>query len=239
VSRPVRIGLFVPAALGLGAVYGWGVAGLHSFGRFAGRYGLLLDRVGVRERHGTNVVTTTVFDYRGFDTLGEEFMLFSAVLGVVLLLRGGGRGPLRPGRIEGVGGDALRVVGTLMVGGGLLVGLWLVAFGAVTPGGGFQGGVALASAALLLYLASRLESFRPFGNEAFLDPLEAVGAGGYVVIGLAALVSGGAFLQNLFSPGPVGDLLSGGSIPVLNWAVGLEVAAACLTLYSEFLQEYA
>ena len=29
-----------------------------------------------------------------------------------------------------------------MVGGGLLVGLWLVAFGYVTPGGGFQGGVA-------------------------------------------------------------------------------------------------
>jgi multisubunit Na+/H+ antiporter MnhB subunit len=34
-----------------------------------------------------NVVTSIVFDYRGFDTLGEATVLFSAVLGVVALFR--------------------------------------------------------------------------------------------------------------------------------------------------------
>jgi|Deesub1362B_J571_1020462.scaffolds.fasta_scaffold00111_51 multisubunit Na+/H+ antiporter MnhB subunit len=34
-----------------------------------------------------NVVTAIVFDYRGYDTLGEATVLFAAVVGVVLLLR--------------------------------------------------------------------------------------------------------------------------------------------------------
>lgn len=40
-----------------------------------------------------NVVTAVVFDYRGFDTLGEATVLLAAVLGVFLALRKGmGRG---------------------------------------------------------------------------------------------------------------------------------------------------
>jgi len=34
-----------------------------------------------------NVVTAVLFDYRGFDTLGEGTILFTAVTGVVMLFR--------------------------------------------------------------------------------------------------------------------------------------------------------
>lgn len=34
-----------------------------------------------------NVVTSVVFDFRGFDTLGEATVLFTAVLGVGMLFR--------------------------------------------------------------------------------------------------------------------------------------------------------
>ncbi|RLF46565.1 MAG: hypothetical protein DRN09_00045 [Thermoplasmata archaeon] len=34
-----------------------------------------------------NAVTSVVFDYRGFDTLGEATVLFTAVAGVILILR--------------------------------------------------------------------------------------------------------------------------------------------------------
>ena len=34
-----------------------------------------------------NVVTAVVFDYRGFDTLGEATVLFAAVVGVLSLFR--------------------------------------------------------------------------------------------------------------------------------------------------------
>jgi len=39
------------------------------------------------ETGSNNVVTSVVFDYRGFDTLGEATILFTAVMGVLLLLR--------------------------------------------------------------------------------------------------------------------------------------------------------
>ena len=39
------------------------------------------------ETGNNNVVTSVVFDYRMFDTLGEATILFTAVTGVLLLLR--------------------------------------------------------------------------------------------------------------------------------------------------------
>jgi multisubunit Na+/H+ antiporter MnhB subunit len=41
-----------------------------------------------KETGANNVVTSIVFDYRGFDTLGEATVLFTAVVGVVALFRG-------------------------------------------------------------------------------------------------------------------------------------------------------
>lgn len=40
-----------------------------------------------KETGNNNVVASVVFDYRGFDTLGEATILFTAVTGVLLLLR--------------------------------------------------------------------------------------------------------------------------------------------------------
>ena len=39
------------------------------------------------ETGANNVVTAVVFDYRGFDTLGEATILFTAVTGVIMLFR--------------------------------------------------------------------------------------------------------------------------------------------------------
>jgi len=40
-----------------------------------------------RETGSNNVVSAVVFDYRGYDTLGEATILFTAVTAVVMLLR--------------------------------------------------------------------------------------------------------------------------------------------------------
>jgi multicomponent Na+:H+ antiporter subunit B len=71
-----------------------------------------------------------------------------------------------------------------------------------------------------------------------LDLLESIGAGGYVVVGLAALVSGTAFLTNLFGLGTTGTLVSSGSIALLNWASAIAVSCAMLLLFAEFLETY-
>ena len=44
------------------------------------------------EKAANNVVTAIVFDYRGFDTLGEGAVLFTAICSVAALFRQGGHG---------------------------------------------------------------------------------------------------------------------------------------------------
>jgi multicomponent Na+:H+ antiporter subunit B len=214
----------------------WALAGLPDFGHFHGAAGTLLDRVAVHERHVSNVVAAVTFDYRGIDTMGEELILFAAAMGVALILRVvGDRGEHAPDRESS---DATRIVGQLLVPVVLLVGLWLAAFGYVTPGGGFQGGVVIASALVLLWAAAGYRSYCRVSPKGLLDVGEGVGAGGYAVVGLIALAVDGIFLANLLGGGTPGQLLSGGSIPLLNWLSALGVAAANLLIFHEFFEEH-
>ena len=151
-TRRIRLLVLGPALAGLAALFAWAIAGLPAFGDYRGPYGFVLNRVVVPLRHTTNVVMGTTFDVRGIDTMGEEFILFAAVLGVTLLLRDETRSRQAERRTRRLPSDAVRLVGVVMIGIGLLVGLWLMAFGYITPGGGFQGGVLFAGAVLLLYV---------------------------------------------------------------------------------------
>jgi multicomponent Na+:H+ antiporter subunit B len=234
----VRGILALPAVGGLGALLAWGFSGMPPFGSFHGFYGNLLNAIALPQRHTTNVVTSVVFDYRGFDTMGEEFILFCAVVGVVILLRGENTHGTMRQRTDRVRSDAIRFFGAVMIGVGVLVGLWLAAFGLVTPGGGFQGGVAISSGVVVLFLTIGYPAWSKLGKEDALDPFEGAGAGNYVAVGLAALISGAPFLHNLLGPGIPGTLWSAGSMGIVNWGVAVEVAAANLLLYSEFLQRY-
>lgn len=81
--------------LGVGAVLVWGTLGLSPFGspeavihkHVAPKY--LADSI--KETMVPNVVTSVLADYRGYDTLGETTVIFTAGIGVMLLLRGGAR----------------------------------------------------------------------------------------------------------------------------------------------------
>ena len=169
----------------LGALLVWGFSGLPPFGDFHGFYGQLLNRDrACPQRHTTNVVTAIVFDYRGFDTMGEEFILFAAVVGVVLLLREDTRPTPRRAGDRPVRSDAIRVVRRARsVGVVVLVGL--VAgrpSGSSRPGGGFQGGVVSpAGAVVVCSCASATSRGAGSASEQSLDPFEGVGAAAYVV----------------------------------------------------------
>jgi multicomponent Na+:H+ antiporter subunit B len=87
--RPRVLPLFV--ALGTGAVIVWGTFVLPPFGtadapihkHVAPRY--LAESI--KETSVPNVVTSVLADYRGYDTLGETTVIFTAGIGVMLLLR--------------------------------------------------------------------------------------------------------------------------------------------------------
>ena len=53
----------------------------------------------------------------------------------------------------------------------------------------------------------------------------------------SGLVLGGAFLANVLPTGSLGELLSGGTVPVLNASVGVAVASAVVLLLAAFLEQ--
>ena len=242
-SDRVRLSVF---AVGLGGLLGlmlWGFAGLPDFGDYRGPYGEILNRVAVPERSTTDVVTAVNFDYRGFDTLIEEFILFTAVVGVASILR-----KLRSERTRRPDDDAadrhvpdtslpVRVTGLGLVAPTVLVGIYIVAHGHQTPGGGFQGGVILATALLLTYLAGDYATTRAVGPIWLIELAEGVGAAGFALIGVAGLVAGEAFFQNVLGKGTPGELLSAGTIPLSNAAVGLAVTGGFVFMLYEFLEQ--
>jgi multicomponent Na+:H+ antiporter subunit B len=234
VSRGVRRTLFLVAAATLGGFFVWGFGGLPAFGHFNGRYSLLLDRVAVRERHATDVVSAVTFDYRGLDTLGEELILFASAVGTALLLRGSGRAR---GRAPEGASDATVVMAAPLAGLLAVLGVYVVAHGYVTPGGGFQGGVVLATAPIVAFLAGGFAAFRRIAPGPALDALEGAALACFVAIGIAGLVSGSGYLGNFLPLGNAGTLGAAGTIAVLNDLTGIAVGTAFVLFLGEFLEE--
>jgi multicomponent Na+:H+ antiporter subunit B len=243
VSASTRRTVFLVAGAGLLALLLWSFAGLPDFGHYQGPYGDVLNAVSIPERQTTAVVSAINFDYRGFDTLGEEFILFAAVVGVASLLRGlRGERRRRPddqarGRRVRHPSVAVTVLGLGLVGPTLVVGLYVVAHGHQTPGGGFQGGVILATALLLVYLSDQYITLRRVGPMALIELAEAIGAGSLALLGLSGMLWGSAFFANWLPLGTAGELLSAGIIPLGSASVGLAVTGGFAFMLSEFLEQ--
>lgn len=109
----------------------------------------------------------------------------------------------------------------------VIFGLYIISYGHLTPGGGFQGGMIVVGAVMSFYLAYGYNIVRQFREED-LDLTEHIGALTYLVVGLIGLYAGGTFLYNALKGGPPGSLFSGGIIFILNLVVGLKVAAGTL-----------
>jgi multicomponent Na+:H+ antiporter subunit B len=243
VSPALRRRVFLVAAAVAGGLLLWGVTGLPDYGIYAGPYGDVLNRVAVAERKATNVVASVTFDYRGVDTMGEEFILFAAVLGVAILLRAQRDESEQPPDEDAADrhapgtSNAVRVLGLTLVGPVVLFGIYVVAHGHLSPGGGFQGGVVLATGALLVYLSGEYVTLLRVSPEILTDLAESVGAASYVAIGLLGVAAGATFLANVLPLGQPGALLSAGTIPLINLTVGLEVAGGFVLLLYEFLEQ--
>ena len=232
----VRTALFLVGAGGLGALLLWGLAGLPDFGHYVGPYGDILVMTAKPERTIPNVVTGVVFDWRGFDTMGEELILFAAVVGVAMLLRETREHDVAD-VVDAVRSDAVRAAGLVGVPVTFVLSLSVIAHGQLTPGGGFQGGVVASSAFLLVFLSAEYRAYHRIGRAAAWETVEGAGAGTFAGLGLLSLALGLAFLENFLPRGTWNTLLSTGSIPLVNWAAGVAVAAGFVLVYAEFLQE--
>lgn len=110
----------------------------------------------------------------------------------------------------------------------LMLGMYIVIHGHLTPGGGFQGGVMIGGAVAIMFVA--------FGNKgvakAFhlnrLKASESIAAIGFILVASLGIIYGASgyhFFENVIDKGVAGSVLSSGTIFFMNFAVGYKVLA--------------
>jgi multicomponent Na+:H+ antiporter subunit B len=174
---------------------------------------------GPEELGGTNLVTSVIVTYRGLDTLGEVAVLFIAAAGVGFFLRKEGKSNESKKR----GSSQILQSGTAFLFPLILAfGVYIFLHGHLTPGGGFQGGVVIASGIVLLLLSRVTTKI----NNTVLHLVESLSGVAYIALGILGLVLAAGFLDNRFLDlGEFGRLLSAGAIPLIYSFIGLKVGA--------------
>ena len=117
----------------------------------------------------------------------------------------------------------------------MIYGLYVIAHGHLTPGGGFQGGAIVASACAMIMVAFGSKWTLDKIKEKRLSVLESVGAVAFIGLAFLGLIFGGVFFSNfiagddiaspLFDNAALGmsDINTAGVLPLMNFAVGLKV----------------
>jgi len=115
-----------------------------------------------------------------------------------------------------------------------LFGLYITAYGHLTPGGGFAGGVIIAASFILIMLSYGKEKIINILPRKKSEMLESAGALIFLFTAWAAIYAGGSFCANfIFKKWGAMDfrLMSGGFIPLLNFAIALKVMAGLFLVF--------
>ncbi len=170
------------------------------------------------ETGGANAVTSVVVLYRGFDTLGEVTVLFLAALGISVFMKSTAKVRKRTLDQSFILKTGSRLLFPLM----FLFGFYIIAHGHLTPGGGFPGGVIIATGFFIVLLTSESVEF----NKTLMSVLEGLAGLTFIGLGLIGLFGpGNSFLQNFLPLGTFNTVFSAGIIPVIYAVVGVKVAA--------------
>jgi multicomponent Na+:H+ antiporter subunit B len=241
-SPRIRTWVYVISAAIAFGTFMYSSGGLPPFGSFTGAYTAYVLQVGTLERSIDNIPTAVNFDYRGFDTLGEEFIFFTSVAGVLFLfssLKARAEEHPQPVETERERGQtgAIRWFPIGLTAFIAALGMDLGAHGQLTPGGGFQGGAIFGGGMACIYLAMGLDTLVKTLHKQTFDFLEALGAFSFAALGAAALFVAGFFLQNIMPLGQTGATVSSGTIYFLSCAVFVEIACGFTILMLAFLKQ--
>lgn len=205
-----------------------------------------------------NYVTAVLFDWRGFDTLGECLILINSVLVAGMVF---GKGLFNREFLKESYGDKetcedmdlgftpiIKVLAIPMSIVLMLLGIVVILGGHITPGGGFQGGSLIAAAYVLAIISFGIRKCPINFSHKFLETLESFGALTFLILGLLGMAISGYYLFNVGGiygmdpfPSPLGIAQNGslnvGIIPYLNTAVGLKVLAGLSTITTLLISE--
>jgi len=186
-----------------------------------------------------NAVTAVLGTFRGYDTLGEVFVVFTAGIGVLFLLSAGtGRRREEPEQISepnlGLRHYLVpRVVGRMLIPFIFLFGLYVQFHGEYGPGGGFQAGAILAAAVILYALLEGESQALRALPMSVLKWLVAGGALLYGAVGVAGMLLGGNFLDySVLASDPVTGQQIG--IILIELGVGITVTGVLLCVFHAF-----
>ena len=126
----------------------------------------------------------------------------------------------------------------------LIYGLYVIAHGHLTPGGGFQGGAVVASGLAMLVVAFGSTWVLGKIKESKLSILESVGAFCFILVAFLGLGFGiNQFFYNFLAKMPTmifgtavtygstaANINTGGVLPLMNFAVGLKVIAGLFAI---------
>lgn len=180
-----------------------------------------------------NSVSSIVFDFRGYDTLGESIVLFTAVAGVIAVLRNVKKGQTSAQDKMGI---VLETMVNLILPITFVLGAYIILHGHLTPGGGFQGGVVLAAGIALIFFAyGRNEACKKYIPH-HVNKLESFGAVFFLALAFVGIYKSDWFFSNVLSHGTAGNLFSSGTIFLMNIAVGLKVFAGMALIILLFVK---
>ena len=190
-----------------------------------------LEAEGVRESGARNLVSAIYLGYRAFDTLGETIVLLVAVTGTIGILKKAGAvleeqpdfalpgekrqsNFMRTHLLETVTGKLGPIV--------LLFGFYVMLYGHLSPGGGFQGGVVVASGIVFLALGNRGDAKSHLVRQDVLGRIEALAFFLLLLVSISGIFTGGGFLDN---PLKQYTSMPAAFIVLLNIIIGLKVGA--------------
>lgn len=191
-----------------------------------------------------NIVTSILASYRGYDTLGEVTVIFTAAAGVLILLgrkRRRSKIKIRKDMDETKGEEGssmadkpiLRVTSKILIPFILLFALYIQFHGDFGPGGGFQAGVIFAGAFILYSLIYGVDEARLVAPAGMRRWLLCAGILLYAGVGVAGLVLGGNYLDYSVLGS---DALSGQHLGIflIEFGIGTTVAAAMIAIFFIF-----
>jgi len=178
---------------------------------------------GPEEVGAQNLVTAIIVTYRGFDTLGEVAVLFIATAGIGFILSREKWRKRKQRCSSSILQTGTRVLLPLII----MFGIYIFINGHLTPGGGFQGGVIIASGILVYILATPKNKLIDF----LISLTESISGFGYVLLGVLGLILAAGFLDNSILPlGKFGRLFSAGAIPLIYSLIGLKVGSELVNI---------
>ena len=124
----------------------------------------------------------------------------------------------------------------------MIFGLYVIAHGHLTPGGGFQGGAVAASGCVLLIVAYGSTWIFERIKVSRLSIFESTGALGFIGVAFLGLILGGVFFKNFLVGSNIifgnipqtlstnSDFNTAGVLPLMNFAVGVKVIAGLFVI---------